>query len=108
MMRRASAGSALGARRALVVSHPAVLPANQAVYESLESLGWDLTIVVPDRWRHDYDDEPFRPARSPGLRGGFRPLPIVLAGREQRHVYRPPLRPLIRRLGPAVAFVEQE
>ena len=38
--------------RLLVVSHPAVVGVNQEVYRELRRRGWDVTIVVPSRWRH--------------------------------------------------------
>ena len=37
--------------RLLVVSHPAVVSVNQVPYRELASRGWEVTIVVPDRWR---------------------------------------------------------
>ena len=37
-----------------VVSHPAVVNVNQEVYRELARRGWDVTIVLPSRWRHEY------------------------------------------------------
>ena len=94
--------------RLLVVSHPAVVPENQRVYLRLLGLGWDVTVVVPHRWRHEYAAEPFVARPLEGLEGRLRHARVLLAGRPGRHVYlRPPGR-LIRELRPDVAFVEEE
>jgi glycosyltransferase involved in cell wall biosynthesis len=95
-------------RRLLVVSHPCVVPLNQAVYLELRGLGWDPTIVVPARWRSEYDGRAFEPSPLEGLEGALRPLPVAVPGREQRHFYRARLLPVVRSVSPAVAFVEQE
>ena len=94
--------------RLLVVSHAAVLPANQPVYAELRRLGWEPTIVVPARWRHGYSPDPFAAAALPELETCLHPIPVALAGRPQRHIYR--VRPgrLLRRLRPVVAFLEAE
>lgn len=48
------AGATHRRRRLLVVSHPAVVSVNQEVYRELTRRAWDLTIVVPSRWRSEY------------------------------------------------------
>jgi glycosyltransferase involved in cell wall biosynthesis len=95
-------------RRLLVVSHPCVVPVNQAVYARLGPLGWDTHIVVPARWRHEYASEPFEPLPLEGLEGRLLPLRVVLPGRPQRHVYLARPARVIRSLRPEVAFVEEE
>src|ERR1035441_5452529 len=50
----ADASSQTDMPRLLVVSHPAVVSVNQEVYRELMRRGWAVTIVVPDRWRHEY------------------------------------------------------
>ena len=42
------------ANRLLVISHPAVVAVNQEVYLELVRRGWEVTTVVPSRWRHEY------------------------------------------------------
>jgi glycosyltransferase involved in cell wall biosynthesis len=96
-------------RRLLVVSHPAVVAVNQEVYLELLRRGdWDVTLVVPDRWRHDYAPGTFAPEPLPGLEGRLVPLPVVLAGRPQRHVYRARLGRVLREHRPDVVFLEAE
>ena len=45
-------------RRLLVISHPAVVSVNQEVYRELLRRGWDVTIVLPSRWRNEYSEHP--------------------------------------------------
>jgi glycosyltransferase involved in cell wall biosynthesis len=92
----------------LVVSHPAVVPVNQAVYQALKELGWRPAVVVPSRWRHEYSPRSFQPVVFPGLEDALVPRRVVLAGRPQRHLYLTRLAPLIRGIAPRVAFVEEE
>lgn len=94
--------------RILVVSHPAVLPVNQTVYRVLAERGWDVRIVVPDRWRHEYADGLIRPQPLEGLESALLPLPIVLPGAPQRHFYRVWPAHVLQRTRPDVAFLEQE
>ncbi len=94
--------------RLLVVSHPAVVAENQRVYLRLLGLGWDVTVVVPHRWRHEYAADPFVARPLEGLEGRLRHARVLLAGRPGRHVYVRPPGQLIRELRPDVAFVEEE
>ncbi len=55
-----------GRGRLLVVSHPAVVSVNQEVYRELRSRGWDVTIVLPRRWRSEYSGASMRAARAAG------------------------------------------
>jgi glycosyltransferase involved in cell wall biosynthesis len=91
-----------------VVSHPAVVSVNQVPYGELASRGWDVSIVVPDRWRHEYSDADVRPQALPGLERSLRPTPVLLRGRPQRHLYLARCRPIIREIRPDVAFLEAE
>ncbi len=94
--------------RLLAVSHPSVLPVNQAVYATLARRGWDPLVVVPSRWRHEYEQRSFAPRAAEGMERRLIPLRAVLAGRPQRHVYVTRPARLVRRLRPQIAFVEQE
>lgn len=95
-------------RRLLVVSHPAVMSVNQVIYLELAHRGWDLTIVVPSRWHHEYSDEDVKPQTLPGLEGAMRPTPVALRGRPQRHFYLANCRSICARARPHVAFIEAE
>jgi glycosyltransferase involved in cell wall biosynthesis len=101
--RRRAAG-----RRLLVVSHPCVVPVNQSVYAELQRRGWEIAIVVPSRWRHEYSTSDFAPSPLPGLERSLRPLPVALPGRPQRHAYLARPSKVIRDFRPDVVFAEQE
>ncbi|HXA53318.1 MAG TPA: glycosyltransferase [Solirubrobacteraceae bacterium] len=96
------------APRLLAVSHPAVTNVNQGVYRELARRGWEVTIVVPRRWRHDYSSAPVTPTALRGLEGALRPTPVAFAGRQQRHLYLARCRALAARARADVAFVEAE
>lgn len=104
--REAASASARG--RLLVVSHASVLPINQHIYLGLVELGWDLTLVVPARWRHQYRSGAF-PARAlPELERRIVRLPVVAAGRPQRHLYLARLDSLVTRVAPDMILLEEE
>jgi glycosyltransferase involved in cell wall biosynthesis len=94
--------------RLLVVSHACVLPVNQHVYVRLLEFGWDVMLIVPNRWRHEFAPHEFDSRALPELQDRLIRLPIILPGRPQRHVYmRRPSR-LLRELAPVAAFIEEE
>jgi glycosyltransferase involved in cell wall biosynthesis len=95
-------------RRLLVISHPAVVNVNQEVYRELARRAWDVTIVLPSRWRNEYSQGALRPVALAGLEGALRPTPVLLAGRPQRHLYLTRPRAVCARVRPDVAFVEAE
>ena len=95
-------------RRLLVISHPAVVNVNQAVYRELLRRGWGVTIVVPNRWRHEYSQATVRPQALDGMESTLRPTRVALPGRVQRHIYLARCRALCARIDPHVAFVEAE
>jgi glycosyltransferase involved in cell wall biosynthesis len=95
-------------RRLLAVSHPAVVNVNQEVYRELQRRGWEVTIVVPSRWRSEYSQRTMTPRPLVGLEDTLRPTPVVLAGHPQRHFYLTRGGALCARVRPDVAFVEAE
>jgi len=95
-------------RRLLVISHPAVVSVNQEVYRELVRRGWDVTIVVPSRWRHSYAKETVTPQALDGMEESLRPTPVAFPGRQQRHIYLVRCASVIRQVRPDVAFVEAE
>jgi glycosyltransferase involved in cell wall biosynthesis len=97
-----------GGTRLLVASHPAVVSVNQEVYRELARRGWEVTIVVPSRWRHSYSAEPLIPRPLAGLEGALRPTPVAFAGRPQRHFYLARCGSICRASRPQVGFVEAE
>ncbi len=104
----AAAPGARSGRRLLAVSHPCVVSVNQEPYLELKRRGWDVTVVVPSRWRHEYSPRPVRPETLPGMESALLPVPVALAGRPQRHVYLARCGAICARLDPDVVFLEAE
>jgi glycosyltransferase involved in cell wall biosynthesis len=95
-------------RRVLVVSHPAVLEVNQEVYAGLLGYGWDVRVVTPAHWQHEYARKAF-PAEVHGdLAGRVIPTRVALRGRPQRHVYLARVGRILDSFRPTVVFLEQE
>jgi glycosyltransferase involved in cell wall biosynthesis len=94
--------------RLLVISHPSVISVNQEVYRELRSRGWELTIVVPSRWRSEYSQLEIEPQILAGMEDALLLEPVALRGRPQRHFYLARCRAIVDRLRPEVAFVEAE
>ena len=97
-----------GQRRLLVVSHPAVVSVNQEVYRELARRGWEVTIVLPDRWRHEYSDVDVVPQALEGMESALRPTRVALRGRPQRHFYLTNCAARCVEARPDVAFIEAE
>jgi glycosyltransferase involved in cell wall biosynthesis len=97
-----------GGRALLVVSHPAVVDVNQEVYRELSRRGWQVTIVVPSHWRHEYSQTDVTPKALQGLESSLRPTRVAFAGRPQRHFYLTSCRSICIRSHPDVAFLEAE
>jgi glycosyltransferase involved in cell wall biosynthesis len=95
-------------RALLAVSHPAVLPVNQLPYAELTRRGWEVDIITPVRWRHEYAAEKFDARPLPELASRFHTRRVVLTGQPQRHVYLANPFGEIHRRRPAVVFCEQE
>jgi glycosyltransferase involved in cell wall biosynthesis len=95
-------------RRLLAVSHACVLGVNQEVYAELARRGWEVTLVVPSGWRHEYGEGTVAPETLDGLAGALRPTRVALAGQPQRHFYLASCGRLAARARPDVAFVEAE
>src|SRR5437763_36927 len=104
----AAGGPAGEPRRLLVVSHPSVVSVNQIVYRELARRGWDVTIVVPSRWRHAYSPDTVAPQPLAGMEGALRPTPVLFPGRPQRHIYLARAGAISDAVRPDVAFLEAE
>jgi glycosyltransferase involved in cell wall biosynthesis len=98
----------LSQRRLLVISHPAVVSVNQEVYRELARRGWEVTIVLPDRWRHEYSDVDVVPQALEGMESALRPTRVALRGRPQRHFYLTNCSARCAEARPDVAFIEAE
>jgi len=97
-----------GKRRLLVISHPAVVSVNQEVYRELARRDWDVTIVLPSRWRHGYSDVDLLPEPLEGMEAALHPTPVAFRGRPQRHFYLANCRAICIKARPDVAFIEEE
>jgi glycosyltransferase involved in cell wall biosynthesis len=92
----------------VVVSHPNVVPHNQLVYLRLAERGWDVKLVVPNRWRDEYSPKGFTPTALEGLRGTFARVRVARPGVIQRHFYVTRPTRWLRRWRPTAVFLEQE
>lgn len=90
----------------LVVSHPNVVAANQVVYVRLAELGWDVKLIVPNRWTDDYGT--LVPTPVEGFSGSFARVRIALSGQIQRHFYITRPGAWLERWRPRSVFIEQE
>jgi len=93
---------------AVVVSHPAVIAVNQLPHAELIGLGWDVTVIVPGRWRHEYRSGSFRHEVLPALDGRVRGCRVLNPGAVQRHVYLDRPGRILRETKPDFVFVEEE
>jgi glycosyltransferase involved in cell wall biosynthesis len=81
---------------------------NQEVYRELQERGWDVTIVLPSRWRSEYTQRDMTPQVLDGMEASLRRTPVALRGRPQRHLYLANAAALVRGARADVAFVEAE
>ena len=91
-----------------MVSHPNVVPSNQAVYLELLNRGWDVVGVMPSRWTDNYHPDGYDTRALEGLQGRMRFVPVAVAGEPQRHFYLANVARMIREIRPGIAFIEQE
>lgn len=101
-------GPGPGRARLLIVSHPAILGVNQEIYRELARRGWRVSLVVPRHWRNEYSGATLSPQVLAGMEGAIHPVPIILPGRPQRHLYLARCRAICARLGIELAFLEAE
>lgn len=93
--------------RLLVVSHPCVTPVNQDFFAVVaEQTGWDVAIVVPNRWRTEYGEQ--GPRRSSRFTGALMSRRVALRGNIPLHVYAGDVRTTVRALRPHVAYLHHE
>lgn len=93
--------------RLLVVSHPCVMPSNQALFAQVANkTGWDVHILVPRRWRSEYGEAYVEQLHS--FRGSLHPKRVVLRGNIPLHFYAARLRREVERLAPDVVYAHHE
>src|SRR5262249_20699437 len=91
-----------------VVSHPNVVTHNQVVYARLAQRGWNLRLIVPNRWLDEYSPRGFIPQPMPGLAGTFARARVARPGAYQRHFYVTRPSRWLERWRPHAVFLEQE
>lgn len=94
--------------RVLAVSHACVVDVNQALYRQMEAMGHEVSIVVPERWRHVYTRGDFPAARLSGFTGPLVPLPLWGAGSATLHTYVASISLVIHRMAPDTVYLEEE
>lgn len=73
--------------RLVVISHACVTPVNRRVFEQLRrSTGWDVTLIVPDRWNNDYGAIRTS-AQTNDFHGPVECLPMIWPGSVPLHAY---------------------
>lgn len=92
----------------LVVGHPNVATHNQLVYVRLAERGWNLKVIVPNRWVDEYSPRGFTPQPVHGLNGTFARVRVARPGVYQRHFYVTRPSWWLRRWRPDAVFLEQE
>jgi len=91
-----------------VVSHPNVVPHNQRVYVRLAERGWDVKLIVPNRWVDEYTPDGFTPQPDDCFRGTFARVRVARPGVIQRHLYVTRPSRWLERWRPDSVFLEQE
>ena len=92
----------------MVVSHPNVVPHNQLVYVRLAELGWELKLIVPNRWADEYSQSGFTPQALDERVGTFVRARVARPGAIQRHFYITRPSRWLERWRPDALFLEQE
>jgi glycosyltransferase involved in cell wall biosynthesis len=92
----------------LVVSHACVVDMNQRLYSELERLGHEVSVVVPDRWRHAHAAGQIRPVRLRGFTGPLITVPVWNAGSVPLHVYLGRLTAVLKDRAPDVLYIDEE
>jgi glycosyltransferase involved in cell wall biosynthesis len=95
-------------RRIVVVSHPNVVPHNQRIYVRLAERGWDVKLIVPNRWIDDYTPGVFAPQPDECFTGTFARVRMARPGVIQRHFYITRPSRWLERWRPDTVFLEQE
>ena len=92
----------------LVISHPCVVPVNQAIYQRMAQDGCSLAIGVPARWRNEFHGGSLAPVPLDGLEQALFTLPVLFPGRPQRHLYLVNPRSTLKAYRPSTLFIEAE
>jgi glycosyltransferase involved in cell wall biosynthesis len=92
----------------LVISHPCVVAANQSFFKWIAELsGWEVTLVVPARWRSDFTASREVP-RLAGFAGRIIAVPVYFSGNITLHMYHWRLLAVLRAERADVVYVHNE
>lgn len=94
--------------RVLVVSHPCAVTVNQLPYATLVARGYDVQLVVPATWQHEYQAGPFAPEVLSELADRVHRVPVLASGNVQRHVYLINVFSFLRRVRPELLLIEHD
>jgi glycosyltransferase involved in cell wall biosynthesis len=93
--------------RLLVVSHPCIVPSNQALFARVAARhGWQITLVTPARWRTEYGSR--SAATNADFKGRVRTVEVALSGNIPLHFYRARLSRLLAEERPDAIYVHHE
>ena len=92
----------------VVVSHACVLAGNQEVYAALAALGVPCDLIVPARWRNEYQPGGFDAQEVAGLAGHVHRVRTIGQGRPQRHLALARCAAMLRTLGATTVLIEEE
>jgi glycosyltransferase involved in cell wall biosynthesis len=93
--------------RLIVVSFPCCEPIRQDFYARVQrSTGWDVTIVLPARWRSEHGMREAQ--RWPGFTGELVKLHVLMNGNIPLHFYADGLTRILQRHRPDAVYVHHE
>lgn len=92
----------------LIVNHSCTIPVSQQFYAEVErQTGWDLAIVLPERWKDEYGRER-KIERWKEYRGQLIGIPVWQSGSIPLHTYRSFFIQLLRDFDPDFIYLHQE
>ena len=94
-------------QRIAVISHACVVETNQSPYIELSS-HFEVSLIVPSRWRDTLRPDGYTASRSPAFAGRFVRVRTVGLGHPQRHVALVRARALLQRERVSFVVIEEE
>ncbi|PZU92852.1 MAG: glycosyltransferase family 1 protein [Pseudanabaena sp.] len=92
----------------LVLSHACVTPVNQQFFAEIESqTGWEITIIVPSKWKNDYGNV-ISPKRWEKFSGKIIELPVLISGNVPLHFYVATFLSILKDIQPDFIYVHHE
>ena len=92
----------------LVLSHACVVPINQQFFAEIENqTGWEVTIIVPTKWKNDYG-KVIKSERWDKFQGKIINIPVLFSGSIPLHMYWAWFIPLLKQLKPDAIYVQHE